>query len=317
MMPDRGIPHGLPTDDAGATARRTPPQLHHILRSFLAVVCGVLIFTALVAIFNRLAGVEVPPRHVPEKLVEAAVCAAVAMLATGYLAARIAGRWEILVGTGVGVLMSIGAGRAQLSWQGLEEPVAQMVSVLCLPPFALLGSWAARQMAQSEARKRAEELLQLPVEIRQLRAFVWLAFFLSVGMTAAAAWAIKLEPGSNLPGIGVLFFGLVSFVLAWQGIHNKPQAVFRDEGVEFTAFHAVIPWSEIIEAAPHPFHPVAYVRLQLVDPQKYLSRLSPLQTAFSQTGESEPNIGIALTGTPYTVEQIVALVRSRARGRRL
>ena len=99
--------------------------------------------------------------------------------------------------------------------------------------------------------------------------------------------------------------------------NNKPQAVFRDEGIELTAFQAVIPWSEIIEAAPHPFHPIAYVSLRLVDPQKYLAGLSTLQTALSQTGESEPNIGIALTGTPYTTEQIVALVRSRAKGPRL
>jgi len=52
-------------------------------------------------------------------------------------------------------------------------------------------------------------------------------------------------------------------------------------------------------------------------PRELVARLSPAKTALTQLGEPEPNIGFPLTGTPYAVEQIVALVQSRARGRRL
>jgi hypothetical protein len=300
-----------PDSASGATAGKNPPTLNHLFRSFLAVLCGVLIFTALMSALSELAGIEAPARHGAEKPVEVAVCLAAAMLLTGYGVARIAGRWELLVGAGVGVLMSAGAGRAHLARQGLESSDAQMVSLLFLPPFALLGAWAASQMARSEAEKRAAETLRLPLAIRQRAVVVWFAFLLALGMTATGVWVLSLDEAPLLGWSTILLFGGASLVLGWHGLSNRPQAVFREDGVEFPAFRAVIPWSEIIDAAPSPTHPIAYVRFRVLHPERYLARLSPLQTALSQAGEAEPNIGVVLTGTPYTVEQICRLVRSR------
>ena len=318
MMPDRGISQGLQPDDTGMTVGRNPPRLSEILRGVLAFICGALIFPALVSAFNRLAEIEAPARQGMEKPGELVWSLSIAMLLTGFLVARLTGRWGIVVSTVLSVLLAFGAGRAHLHWQGIESPLAEIVGLVLFVPCALLSGFMAHRMARREARKRDEELLTLPLPIRQHAAVVWLAFFLSAGMTAAGVWVLTLEEAtlSMLGVLGIVFFGGAALFLGWRGLHNTPLAVFRDEGVELPAFQAVIPWSEIIDAAAPPFHPVAYVRLQLVDPQKYLSRLSALQTALSQTGESEPNIGIALTGTPYTVEQIVALVQSRARGRR-
>jgi hypothetical protein len=296
------------------TRNRRPPTVNDALRAFLAFVCGVLIFPALVAAFNRLAGIEAPARQGLGKPETVVWCLSVAMLLTGYVVARIAGRWGIPVSAALGVLLSLGAGRAHLSWQGIESPIAQAVALLLLLPCALLSAWVGTRMARSEARKRAEETLALPLAIRQRAVVIWFAFLLAFGMTAAGIWILRLGEAPRLGLVAVLFFGGATVLFAWRGISNKPHAIFRDEGVEFPAFQASIPWSEIIEAAPHPLHPVAYVRFRIVDPQRYLARLSPLQTALSQTGEAEPNIGLPLTGTPYTVEQICALVRSRARG---
>jgi hypothetical protein len=305
MVPANGSPQGSPF--GGAT-------VHHLLRSVLALLCGVLLFTALVSAFGRLAGIEAPVRPGGEKPVEAAACLAVAMLLTGYAVARIAGRWGLFMGAGVGVLMAVGAGRASLSWQGIEGPAAQMASLLLLPPFALLGAWAASRMARKDADKRAAETLPLPLAIRQRSVFIWPACLLSLGMAAAGVWVLRIGGPVRVGLSAALFFGGAGLVLAWRGIRNRPHAIFRDEGVELPLFGSVIiPWDEILDAAPHPLHPVAYVRLRVVDPQRYLARLSTLQTALTQAGEMEPNIGIPLTGTPYSVEQICALVRSRAR----
>jgi hypothetical protein len=299
---------------SGAAAGKNPPTVNHALRAFLAFVCGVLIFPALVAAFNRLAGIEAPARHGMEKPGAVVWCLAVAMLLTGYVVARIAGRWGIPVSAALGFLLALGAGRAHLSWQGIESPRAQTVALLLLLPCALLSAWVGSRMARSEARKRAAETLALPLAIRQRAVVIWFAFLLGLGMTAAGVWVLRLGEVPRLGLVAVLFFGGATLLFAWRGITNRPHAILREEGVEFPAFQAMIPWTEIIEAAPHPLHPVAYVRFRIVDPQRYLARLSPLQTALTQTGEAEPNIGLPLTGTPYTVEQICDLVRSRARG---
>jgi hypothetical protein len=302
----------IPENSSGTAIER--PAVYYLFRSFLAVLVGILLFTALASAFTRLAGVQVPPRPGGEKLLEAALCVAAAMLLTGYGVGRIAGRWELFVGAGVGVLMSVGAGRAHLEWQGLEPAIAPAVALVCFPVFAILGAWVAGRMSRGEARKRAAEILELPLVIRQRAIAVWFVCFLALGMAAAGVWVIKIGDSQRVGWSAALFFGAIGLVMFWRGITRRPQAIIRDEGVELPMFQAVIPWSEILDAAPHPLVPGAVVRLRVVDPQRYLNRLSPLQSAFTQVGEAEPNISIPLSGTPYTLEQICGLIRSRARG---
>lgn len=290
---------------------KNPPRLSQILRSFLAFLVGILVFTFLALAFKKIAGVEAPPRPGEEKPVEVIVSLAAAMLLAGYGTARIAGRWEIPLSAALGVLMSLGAGPAYMHWQGIERPLGQMISLLVLVPSAALGGWVSSRMARARIRKRAEEPLQLPLVIRQRTIIVWFAFVLSLGMTAAAAWAMTLEDTPPRIMLGVLFFGATTLFLGWRGLRNSPLAILREDGIEFPASRTVIPWSEIEDAVPHPLHPVEYVRLRVRDPQRYLSRMTPLQRALTQTGEPEPNIGFALTGTPYTSEEIRALIRVR------
>lgn len=302
---------GSPSGGAGATVVRNLPRLDQVLRAAFALLAGVLIYTALAAAFRSIAGIEAPPGPGGKKPVQLLLCLVAAMLLAGYLTARISGRWQLTLSAGLGALMALGAGPADMQWQGIESPFSQLVSLLLLPPSAAIGGWVAGWVAWRQATKRAAAPLQLPIEIRQGAIFTWFGFFLSLGMMAVALWAVRQEGAPPSLWFGIFFFGGASLLLGWRALHPKPQAILSEEGLEITAWRVVIPWSEIEDAVPSWKHPIEYVYFKVCDAERYLERLTPLQRAVTQTGETEPNIGIVLTGTPYRAEEICALVWER------
>lgn len=299
MIPENAIP------------KASPPRLSQVLRAVLAFLIGILIFTACILAFSKAAGIEAPTRAGEEKPAELLLCLAAAIFLAGYLAARIAGIWEVPLAAGLAALLSIGAGPAHLSWQGIESPLSQLVSLLVLVPSSALGGLAARGARRVQQRRRAEMPLALPLVIRQRVALVWLAFFLAAGMTAAAVWVYRTGEAPQVGLSGTLFFGAAALFMGWRGLRPKAQAVLRDEGVELPLLGITIPWSEIVDAGPSPMQPIEYVRFKLRNGEHYVNQLAPLQRALTQTGEREPNFGIPLTGTPYTAEEICALIRTR------
>jgi hypothetical protein len=122
-----------------------------ILRSVVAVVIGYLVFAASAVVLFRLTGQDPhAPAQVGFMLLSILYGVLFAAL-SGYVAARVAGRYEFEHSLGVASVIAAVGATSLLTRPGGSVIWTELAALLCMAPSAMAGGWfRARQVGSSK-----------------------------------------------------------------------------------------------------------------------------------------------------------------------
>jgi len=115
--------------------------------------------------------------------------------------------------------------------------------------------------------------------------------------------------------IGVVFFGLGFIAIPIMFFRAGPQVVLSEDGIEDRRLKlGLIPWGDIRALSIGSVNSVKFLCIQLVDPQKVLSRLPRWKRAMTATNEAMgfPPLTIGFSGLSPGIEEVWAYVQAPA-----
>lgn len=134
----------------------------------------------------------------------------------------------------------------------------------------------------------------------------------------AGIWIVTTDHGQRAQIIGwanIIFFGLGVAVFIAQLFNNKPRLILTDEGVEDVSLKmGVIEWQDIVGATVIRISRTAFIALDLVDEDKYLSRLPNFHKKMAGANEAFGfnRINLNLAGLSVEPEQLAEAIIQRA-----
>lgn len=155
-----------------------------------------------------------------------------------------------------------------------------------------------------------------PIIIAQSRSRWALYLVGSALFTTIGVLVVRTRNGMLIGWADIIFFGCATLLCARNLLDTRPRIVLDDNGVlDRTLKVGVIAWSDITDAYARSMHGQNFICLNLRDPEKYTSRLSPAMRRMvslnAKLGFTDLSLNFA--GTNANVSQLEALIQSRIR----
>ena len=156
------------------------------------------------------------------------------------------------------------------------------------------------------------------MECRTSKAKLLGLFGLTCIMVGASYFCTTLpDPLPRVFGwIGVAFFGLGFVAFPVMFFRTGPQVVVDDQGIEDRRMKiGVIPWQDIRSLSIGSVNSAKFLCVDLVDPEKYLSRLPPWKRRLAAANEALgfSALSISFAGLSPGLNEVWAYVQGRAR----
>ena len=150
------------------------------------------------------------------------------------------------------------------------------------------------------------------IEIKASRVKYLILLITAAAFTVAGVFIILVDGPAWVGWMSIVFFGCGGIpVFIWQLIDSRPRLVIDDVGLfDRTLGVGKIPWDEITGAYKKTIQGSAFVCLHLLDPERYVGKLSAVKRAMLRTNEKLgfTPISLNLSGTTVDPDQVVELV---------
>jgi len=149
----------------------------------------------------------------------------------------------------------------------------------------------------------------------------WSALFsLAIGFVALGLWLVVSGTSVLVGWLNVAFFGLCAVMFARQLADRRPRLVVDDSGItDSTLGVGCIEWGDIVSTELRRIQGNAFLCLELRQPLKYLSRMSPVMREMTQANKALgfTELSVNLTGVQGDPDVIAGLIAGEASRRSL
>jgi hypothetical protein len=149
------------------------------------------------------------------------------------------------------------------------------------------------------------------IEIKSSRLKYILAFIAVIGFVVCGAFLLSQPAPKWIGWMGILFFGPMIPLFAWQLFDSRPRLIIDNEGVlDRTLKIGKIAWCDISGVYLKEIKGNSFICLKLKDDDKYLTKLSPLMRAATSTNVKLgfTPLSLNLSGVNADAHQVFELV---------